>query len=65
LRSATARALQTNAMSDALPLFEGLVLDEASSLVLPLPGARHLALRHHRFQHVQSSTHEPHAARNP
>jgi hypothetical protein len=65
LRSAIARALQTNAMSDALPLFESLVLDEASSLVLPLPGARHLALRHHRLQHVQSSTHEPHAARNP
>jgi Beta-ketoacyl synthase, N-terminal domain len=56
LRSAAARALQTNAMSDALPLFESLVLDEASSLALPLPGARQLALRHHRLQHVQSST---------
>jgi hypothetical protein len=56
LRSAAARALQSNAMSDALPLFESLVLDEAQALALPLPGARHLALRHHRLQHDQSST---------
>ncbi len=56
LRSATARALQSNAMSDALPLFESLVLDEAQALALPLPGARYLALRHHRVEHVQSST---------
>ncbi len=56
LRSATARALQTNAMSGALPLFESLALDNAQTLALPLPGARHLALRHHRVQHVPSST---------
>ncbi len=56
LRSAAARALQGNAMSDALPLFECLALDEESSLALPLPGTRHLALRHHRLQHVQSIT---------
>ena len=49
-------ALQSNAMSDALPLFESLGLNDASSLALPLPGARHLALRHHRLQHVRSST---------
>jgi hypothetical protein len=48
LRSAAAQALQSNAMGDALPLFESLVLDDAQSLALPLPGARHLALRHHR-----------------
>jgi hypothetical protein len=65
VRSAAARALRTNAMSDALPLFECLALDDTSSLALPLPGARHLALRHHRLQHVQSSTHEPPAARKP
>jgi hypothetical protein len=52
LRSAAARALQSNAISDALPLFESLALDEQSSLALPLSGARHLALRHHRLQHV-------------
>jgi Beta-ketoacyl synthase, N-terminal domain len=56
LRSAAAQGLQTNAMSDALPLFESLALDAASSVVLPLPGARHLALRHHRLQHDQGST---------
>ena len=65
LRSATARALQTHAMSDALPLFESLAVDDQQTLALSLPGARHLALRHHRVQHVQSSTHEPHAAPNP
>jgi hypothetical protein len=65
LRSATARALQNNAMSDALPLFESLAVDDRQTLALPLPGARHLALRHHRFQPIQSSTHEPHAAPNP
>jgi Beta-ketoacyl synthase, N-terminal domain len=56
VRSATAQALQSNAMSDALPLFESLAASEASSIVLPLPGAGHLALRHHRLQHHQSST---------
>ncbi len=56
LRSATAQTLQTNALSDALPLFESLVLDEAQALALPLPGARHLALRHHRVKPVPSIT---------
>jgi Beta-ketoacyl synthase, N-terminal domain len=56
LRSAAAQALQSNAMGDALPLFESLVLDEAQTLALPLPGARHLALRHHRVQLDSSST---------
>jgi Beta-ketoacyl synthase, N-terminal domain len=56
LRSAAARALGSNAMSDALPLFESLVIDEAQALALPLPGARHLALRHHRVQPIASST---------
>ncbi len=56
LRSAVARALQANAMSDALPLFESLALDAEHSLALPLPGTRHLALRHHRAQRVPSST---------
>ncbi len=36
LRSPAARALQTNAMGDALPLFEALAHDSASSLRLPL-----------------------------
>jgi hypothetical protein len=52
LRSAAAQALQANAMSDALPLFESLALDESQALALPLPGTRHLALRHHRVQDV-------------
>lgn len=56
LRSAAAQALQANAMSDALPLFESLVLDEAQAVALPLPGTRHLALRHHRVQPAPSST---------
>jgi hypothetical protein len=48
LRSDAARALQSNAMAAALPLFESLVIDTEQALALPLPGARHLALRHHR-----------------
>jgi Beta-ketoacyl synthase, N-terminal domain len=56
LRSDVTRALQSNAMSDALPLFESLALDAEQSLALPLSGARHLALRHHRAQRVPSST---------
>jgi Beta-ketoacyl synthase, N-terminal domain len=56
LRSAAAQALQANAMSDALPLFESLALDNSQALALPLPGTRHLALRHHRLQDVQRST---------
>ena len=56
LRSAAATALRANAMSAALPLFESLAVDDRQTLALPLPGARHLALRHHRCQHVQSST---------
>ena len=55
-RSDVTRALQSNAMSDALPLFESLALDAEQSLALPLSGARHLALRHHRAQRVPSST---------
>jgi Beta-ketoacyl synthase, N-terminal domain len=65
LRSAAAQALGSNAMSDALPLFESLAVDDQQTMALPLPGARHLALRHHRLQPIQSSTHEPHAAPNP
>lgn len=56
LRSAAVRALQANAMSAALPLFESLALDDEQTLVLPLPGARHLRLRHHRFWPPPSST---------
>lgn len=56
LRSDLARTLHSNAMSDALPLFESLALDAEQSLSLPLSGARHLALRHHRAQHISSST---------
>ena len=56
LRSDVARTLQSSAMSDALPLFESLALDAEQSLSLPLSGARHLALRHHRAQHISSST---------
>ena len=50
LRSAAARGVQANPMSAALPLFEGLVQGDAQTLALPLPGTRHLALRHHRSQ---------------
>jgi Beta-ketoacyl synthase, N-terminal domain len=56
LRSDAARTLHSNAMSDALPLFESLALDAEQLLSLPLSGARHLALRHHRAQHISSST---------
>ena len=49
LRSAAARALHANPMSAALPLFERLALDKAQTLALPLPGSRHLVLRHHRL----------------
>jgi hypothetical protein len=56
LRSGLALALQGNAMSDALPLAESLALDAEQALTLPLPGTRHLALRHHRVQPIQSST---------
>jgi Beta-ketoacyl synthase, N-terminal domain len=56
LRSSAAQALRAHAMSGALPLFESLVLDNARALALPLPGARHLALRHHRVQPAPSST---------
>jgi hypothetical protein len=48
LRSAAARALQSNAMSPALPLFESLAQGDTQALALALPGTRHLALRHHR-----------------
>jgi hypothetical protein len=56
LRSAAAKALQANAMSAALPLFESLVLDDAQALALPLSATRHLALRHHRRWPELSST---------
>lgn len=56
LHSAAAQALGSNAMSDALPLFESLAQGDAQSLALALPGARHLALRHHRVEPVPSST---------
>ena len=55
-RSAAARALQSNAMSAALPLFEALAQRDAQDLALPLSGARHLALRHHRLWPEESST---------
>lgn len=56
LRSAAAQALQSNAMSAALPLFESLALDNAQNLALALPGTRHLALRHHRLWPEESSS---------
>jgi Beta-ketoacyl synthase, N-terminal domain len=56
LRSAVARALQANPMSAALPLFESLVQGNAPALTLALPGARHLALRHHGLSPEESST---------
>ncbi len=55
-RSATADALQANPMAAALPLFETLARGDSQALALPLPGARHLALRHHRFSPEESST---------
>jgi hypothetical protein len=56
LRSAVARALQSNPMSAALPLFESLAADDMQALALALPGTRHLALRHHRLSPEESST---------
>jgi hypothetical protein len=49
-RSAAARALQSNAMAAALPLFEALAQGASQALALPLSTTRHLALRHHRAQ---------------
>jgi Beta-ketoacyl synthase, N-terminal domain len=49
LRSAAARALQSNPMSAALPLFESLALDDTQTLALPLSDARLLTLRHDRL----------------
>jgi Beta-ketoacyl synthase, N-terminal domain len=44
LRSDTARALNANAMADALPFFEALAHDEAESLKLPLSATLSLQL---------------------
>ena len=44
LRTDAARALQVNAMADALPLFEALARGEAESLALPLSAALSLRL---------------------
>ena len=44
LRSAAARTLQSNAMGDALPLFEALAEPAATSLALPLSATLSLAL---------------------
>ncbi len=49
LRSAAALTLRAHAMSAALPLFESLALDDEQTLALPLPGTRHLRLRHHHL----------------
>ncbi len=56
LRSDAARALRFNAMAAALPLFESLALDAEQALALPLPGSRHLALRHHREQQLEQGS---------
>ena len=45
LRSAAARAVECNAMADALPLFEALACVDAAPLVLPLSAALALQLR--------------------
>jgi hypothetical protein len=44
-RSDAARALKTNAMADALPLFEALARGEVESLTLPLSATLSLQLR--------------------
>ena len=56
VRSAAGHGLQANPMSAALPLFEALAQGDAQALTLPLPGTRHLALRHHRLRPEESST---------
>lgn len=53
---AAADTLQANPMAAALPLFEALARGESQALALALPGARHLALRHHRCSPEESST---------
>ncbi len=45
LRTEAARALDTNAMADALPFFEALARDDAESLKLPLSATLSLQLQ--------------------